>query len=61
MAVFQSKFDICNAGPLIDECQSHPAPYAVIHQVNFYFAAAAVIELVARQFARRGNDLGLID
>src|ERR1700761_4683489 len=60
-AVLERLFDIGNAGAPVPEGEAHAAAAALFDESGCHFAAAAVIQRVARQFAGGGDDLGLVD
>src|ERR1700733_2998907 len=61
VAVLQRQLDVRDAGSVVLEHDPDAAPCAILHDVHGGLAALAVVERVARQFAGRGDDLGLID
>ena len=48
-------------GPLVHECQPEPAPVAAIDRRDVHDAAAAVVDGVASELARRRDELRLVD
>ena len=61
VAVLQRQRDVGDARALVGEGQAHAAAPAVAQHLDAQRAAAAVVDRVAAELARRGDDLGLID
>ena len=60
-AVPQSALDVGDPRPLVLEGQAYAAARAVVHRLDAHRSAAGVIDEVARELARRRDDLGLVD
>src|ERR1700761_5302648 len=58
-AVLERLLDIGDPGPLVPDRQTPPPTSRLVEQVHRHLATAAIIQRVARQFARGGDDLGL--
>ncbi len=48
-------------GPVVGEGEPHAFAHAVVEHFDGDFAAAAVLERVARELAGGGHELGLVD
>src|SRR5215813_9972073 len=60
VTVFQRQFDIRNARSLVFKSQPQPPARLTVEGLEPDGPAAAVVESVAREFAGRGHDLGLV-
>ena len=61
VTVLQCLRDVGDAGAFVGEAQAQALLQAVMNARDVALAAAAVVERVARQFACRRDELGLVD
>src|SRR5262245_31948206 len=60
VTVFQRQFDIRNTRPMVFKSEPQPPARLAINSLEPDSSASAMVERVARQFAGRRDDLGLV-
>src|SRR5262249_43138370 len=60
VTILHCQFYIGNSGTMIFECEAQSFSDPIVHRIEADGAAAAIDQGIPRQFAGRGDDLGLI-